>query len=37
MKLLIGLIAAWLAGGSISASAEVVRAAYPSANGRRWR
>jgi ABC-type nitrate/sulfonate/bicarbonate transport system substrate-binding protein len=32
MKLLIGLIAAWLAGSSISVSAEVVRAAYPSAN-----
>lgn len=32
MKLLIGLIAAWLAGGSISVGAEVVRAAYPSAN-----
>lgn len=32
MKLLIGFIAAWLAGGSISASGEVVRGAYPSAN-----
>jgi len=32
MKLLIGLIAAWLASSSASVSAEVVRAAYPSAN-----
>ena len=32
MKLLIGLIAAWLASGSASVRAEVVRAAYPSAN-----
>ena len=32
MKLLIGLIAAWLAGASASVSAEVVRGAYPSAN-----
>ena len=32
MKLLIGLVVAWLAGGSASVSAEVVRAAYPSAN-----
>ncbi|HUR71083.1 MAG TPA: ABC transporter substrate-binding protein [Candidatus Limnocylindrales bacterium] len=32
MKLLIGLIAAWLAGSSASAGAEVVRGAYPSAN-----
>ena len=32
MKLLIGLVAAWLAGGSASVSAEVVRSAYPSAN-----
>jgi taurine transport system substrate-binding protein len=32
MKLLIGLIAAWLAGASASVSAEVVRGTYPSAN-----
>ena len=32
MKLLIGLVVAWLAGGSASVSAEVVCSAYPSAN-----
>ena len=32
MKFFIGFIAAWLAGSSVNINAEVVRAAYPSAN-----